>query len=160
MGCRGSKDGVKGDNPLEFVAKDLKDVRPDKLRKDITELFAIYTAKRDKMRPLLAEKYGISAFTDEERERLVPLLTEKEKLFSERQPLMDRVWDRDAEELHRAFSKFQTDKSVLVNILCARTYWQIKAIGQVYERKFGHPLLAKVVSDLTTVLGSLLTGVS
>eukprot|EP01031_Cornospumella_fuschlensis_P042028 gene42028-51309_t len=116
MGCGGSKNGVKGDNPLEFTPKDIKDVRPDKLRKDITELYAVYVTKRDKMRPLLAERYGISALTDEERERLVPLLLEKEKLFNERQPLMDRVWDRDAEEIHRAFSKFQTDKSVLVNI--------------------------------------------
>lgn len=43
-----------------FCVKEIKDVRPDKLRKDITELFAEYVSIREHIRPLLAEKYGVS----------------------------------------------------------------------------------------------------
>lgn len=161
MGCGGSKDGVKnGNNPLEFVPKDIQDTKPEKLRKEITALYAVYSVNRDRLRPLLAEKYGLTAIIDERREELIPVITRKEEMFNKRQPLMDRTWERDAEDLHKAFQKFSTDKSMLVTILCARTYWQLKAISEVYERKFGQPLLAKVINELTTMLGSLLTGAS
>ncbi len=75
-----------------------------------------------------------------------------------RQPLMDVTWERDADDIYKAFQKFSTDKTILVKIIPARTYWQIALIGEVFEKKYGMPLLEKVVNELTTLLGSLLTG--
>ena len=71
---------------------------------------------------------------------------------------MQTTWERDADEIYNAFQKFTTDKSLLVKIICARTYGQMALIGQVFEEKYGVPLLEKVVNELTTLMGSLLTG--
>jgi hypothetical protein len=158
MGCTGSKPDVKSQNPLEFTPKEINDTRPDAVRREITELYKSYSAKRDRIKPLLAEKYGIQAMIDGERIGSISRVEEKEKLFNERQPLLDATWEHDADDLNKAFQKFSTDKSVLVTILCARAYWQINEIAKVYERKYNAPLLEKVVNELTTMLGSLLTG--
>lgn len=158
MGCTGSKNAVKEQNPLEFQHKEITDARPTKLRKDINDLYAIYVTKRDRLKPLLAEKYGIEALTNEQREKIISKSSKQEELMQQRKALMDKTWERDADEIFKAFSKFNTDKTVLVNILCARTYWQISEIAAIFERKNGVSLISKVVNELTTVLGTLLTG--
>ncbi len=159
MGCGKSKDtGTANQNPLEFTPKEIVDNRPDALRRDITETYKWYSARRDKIKPLLAEKYGINALIDDEREKLVGILQKKEQLYNERQPFMEKLWERDADDLHKAFQKFSTDKSMLVNILCARTYWQIEEIGKKYQQKYGQSLLERVINEMTTLLGSILTG--
>lgn len=158
MGCSSSKPEVKNQNPLEFTPKEINDTRPDAIRREITELYKSYSAKRDHIRPLLAERYGIQAMIDLERNSSLPRVEEKEKLFNERQPLLNSTWEQDADDLNKAFQKFSTDKSVLVTILCARAYWQINEIAKIYEQKYNMPLLEKVVNDLTTMIGSLLTG--
>jgi hypothetical protein len=158
MGCTSSKPEVKNQNPLEFVPKEIKDSRPDAVRREITELYKSYSAKREYVKPLLAERYGIQAMIDVERNASLPRVEEKERLYAERQPLLDATWEHDADDLNRAFQKFSTDKTILVTILCARAYWQINEIAKVYERKYNTPLLEKVINDLTTMLGSLLTG--
>ena len=43
-------------------------------------------------------------------------------------------------------------------ILATRTKWQIAAIAEVYEKKYNVPLLQQVVSDMTTLMGKLITG--
>lgn len=134
MGCGGSKDVKDASDPLTFVPKDIADNRPDKIRKELTALYAVYVQNRDKVRPLLAEKYGIQAVTDEEREKLLPLSNTKEELFRRREPLLQRVWEKDVEDIQKAFSKsFSTDKSALVNIICARTYWQLAEISRLFR---------------------------
>lgn len=159
MGCGGSKStNVAQQNPHDFVPKEIVDNRPDKIRKEINELYKLYIAKRDQVKPLLAEKYGVNGLIDEEREKLMPILAKKEELLKDRKPLMEKTWEKDADDISKAFQKFSTDKSLLVTILCARTYWQINEISKVFERKYGATLLAKIVNDLTTLLGSLLTG--
>jgi len=42
-----------------YNIQDIKDARPEKLRKDITELFSEYAAVREHIRPLLLEKRGV-----------------------------------------------------------------------------------------------------
>ena len=42
-----------------YNIQDIKDARPEKLRKDITELFSEYAALREHIRPLLLEKRGV-----------------------------------------------------------------------------------------------------
>jgi hypothetical protein len=105
MGCTGSKQQVVENNPLEFKPKDLADSRPDQIRKDINELYKVYLVKRDKVRPLLAEKYGINSIIDEEREKLMVKLAQKEELMKQRKVFMDKTWERDADDIHKAFTK-------------------------------------------------------
>lgn len=158
MGCGGSKSTNVAQNPHDFVPKEFVDSRPDKLRKEINELYKLYQMKRDQVKPLLAEKYGVNGLIDEEREKLMPIVSRKEELSQQRKPLMDKTWEKDADDIHKAFQKFSTDKTLLVTILCARTYWQIDEISKVFERKYGTTLLEKIVNDLTTLLGTILTG--
>ena len=60
MGCGRSKDtGIS--EPVEFVPKTLtdKELRPDKLKKEITEIYASYNEKKEHIKPLLYEKHGV-----------------------------------------------------------------------------------------------------
>lgn len=157
MGCGKSKN-TGADDPLDFVPKEIKNASPDALRRDISEIYKTYLIKREKIKPLLAEKAGIQATIDEERTKLLELLGKKEELDVIRQPLMKQTWERDADEIYNAFKGFTADKSLLVKIICARTYYQIRLIGEVFEEKYGVSLLEKVVNELTTLMGSLLTG--
>ncbi len=75
MGCGGSKaTAVKGGNPLEFNPKEINENRPDQIRREISEVYQRYLVKRDQIKPLLAEKYGINALIEEERVKSNPLL--------------------------------------------------------------------------------------
>jgi uncharacterized protein YukE len=161
MGCSNSKDaGTVSQNPTEFKPKEIVDSRPDALRRDITATYKNYTTRRDKIKPLLAEKYGVTAIIDDEREKLVAIMLKKDRLAQERAPFMARVWERDADDIYQAFQKFSADKSTIVNILCARTYWQINEIARVFESKYNTPLLEKVVSTMIGVLTGSGTGLS
>lgn len=42
--------------------------------------------------------------------------------------------------------------------MATRTKWQIAAIAEAYEKKYNVPLLQQVVSDMTTLMGKLITG--
>lgn len=159
MGCGRSKDtGV--DVPEDFVPKTLtdKDLRPDKLRREITEIYASYNEKKEQIKPLLTEKHGVEELVEEEREKLVEILQEKEKLDNERKPMMEQIWKKDADDIYSAFGRFSVDKDILVRILAARPKWQILLIGEAFEQKYGIKLLEKVVNELTTLVGTLLTG--
>lgn len=160
MGCGGSKNDIKNQNPLEFVPKEISESRPDAVRKEITELYKSYVSKRDAIKPLLAEKYGLQALIDDERMKSVALIEKKDTLSQQLQPLLAQTYERDADDIYNAFQKFSADKSILVTILCARTYHQIGEISKVFERKYHVRLIEKVVNELTTVLGSLFTGSS
>lgn len=43
-------------------------------------------------------------------------------------------------------------------ILATRTKFQIAQIADIYEKKYKAPLLQQVVSDMTTLMGKLITG--
>lgn len=160
MGCTGSKKDIKNQNPLEFVPKDIQENRPDAVRKEISELFKVYTSKRDAIKPLLAEKYGLQALIDDERLKSVTLIEKKDTLTQQLQPLLAQTYERDADDIYNAFHGFTKDKPLLVTILCARTYHQIGEIAKVFERKYHVRLIEKVINELTTVIGTILTGSS
>lgn len=169
MGCAAStkkkdpKHNLKKEKAEVIVAKVPKLQRgrknsPDAVRKVITELHKRYKAEIAGFLPYLSEKAGVAATLHDERERLLSLLEKYRILYSERGPLMDQIWERDAADIHHALSKFTADKAALIAILATRTKWQIACIGLVYEKQYGSSLLEQVVSDLTSILGSLMTG--
>eukprot|EP01038_Epipyxis_sp_PR26KG_P011047 gene11047-14832_t len=161
MGCGKSKnDVIEANNinaPVEF--KEFQDnSKPDVIRKGINDLYKILATRRDAMKPLLAEKYGLNALVEEERALLIERLGVKDALLKTRDPLLAQIWERDAIEINGAFQKYATDKATLVRILCARPKWQIALISSVYEKKYGMTLLEHCVNDLTTLLGKILSG--
>ena len=46
----------------------------------------------------------------------------------------------------------------MINVIINRTKWQLIAISQAFENKYGRSLLEFVVSEMTTMLGTLATG--
>ena len=89
MGCAASKGGKK----KKKGSKDKKELQkknygkkgsPDALRREITDIYAVYKAEKKKIDPYLAEKYGITAILNEERERLLGLLSKQDALLKQR----------------------------------------------------------------------------
>ena len=122
--------------PLEVVATDAK---PEQLKKEINKTFKAMTEKRDKLKtalkPFLAERRGLNAALDEEKEKLVTLLEEKQRLEEERESMMEQCWDTDADEIRKAYD--QKDKGGMISVICNRTRWQLDLISERYEEKYG-----------------------
>ena len=163
MGCAASvpqkkKNGKKGTRRIKEEKKYGKSESPDALRKEITDIYNDYIEAKKQVIPYLAEKIGIISILDDEREKLLSLLAKQSELSKLRDPLMKYTWERDADDIHRAFSKFSADKALLIGILATRTKWQTHCIAVIFEQKYGTPLLEQVINDMTTLLGKLITG--
>jgi len=127
----------------------------EEMKKELNESARLINDKKKLMMPFLAEKMGVNAMLEEERTKLTDLLAQKEELDKTRARLMDATWEKDAEDINRAFNKKSQDKSVIVSIMANRTLWQARAIAAKYERKTGKVLAETVVNEMTTVLGTL-----
>lgn len=167
MGCtasttkkkKGGKKGKSEPKKDKVLKKNYgREGSPDAMRKEITEIFASYKAEMKLVGPLFAQRVGITTMLNEEREKLLILLAKQQTLSTERGPLMEYTWEKDAEDIHRAFSKFSADKALLIGILANRSKWQIACIATVFEKKYGASLLEQVINDMTTLLGKLMTG--
>ena len=170
MGCAASnpkkKNGKKGKKGKADAADKAEKKKksygregsPDAMRKEISDIYKGYKEEKKKIDPFLAEKIGVTAILNDEREKLLGLLAKQTELSNLREPLMEYTWEKDADDIHRAFSKFSADKALLIGILATRTKWQIGAISEVFEKKYGTPLLEQVINDMTTLLGKLITG--
>lgn len=163
MGCAASappkkKNGKKGVKKIKEKKSYGKEGSSDAMRKEITDIYQDYKEEKRKIDPYLAEKIGVSAILEDEREKLLSLLAKQTELNNLREPLMEYTWTKDAEDIHRAFSKFSADKALLIGILATRTKWQIHCISEIFEQKYGTPLLEQVINDMTTLLGKLITG--
>jgi Annexin len=111
------------------------------------------------MKPYLLERKGVSVMMIEQREKLHKLLSRKEELIEQRAPLMDACWELDADIIFEAFnSGFTVDKGALIDVLANRTRWQINLISDVFERKYDKALKVQILSQMTTLFGSLVTG--
>jgi hypothetical protein len=108
------------------------------------------------MRPALAEKTGLNMLLEEEQKKLMGLMATKEEFMKQRAVAMDRCWERDCDEIVKAFKSSTTNKDVLVKILSNRTKWQVEAIAAIYQKKTGKTLLASVLNDssMQSALGS------
>mmetsp|Transcript_6253 Transcript_6253/g.5586 ORF Transcript_6253/g.5586 Transcript_6253/m.5586 type:complete len:600 (+) Transcript_6253:141-1940(+) len=156
--CRGKPDVIETDEFGNEKKEYSDSVKPDIIRKDIQDYYKLYLDKKISLEPLFNEKYGLQAILDEERERLIGLISKKESLLSERDSLLVYTWERDADDIYRAFGKFSLDKTTLVNIIINRTKWQMKLINDCFERKYGRTLLEFIVNEMTTMIGTLATG--
>jgi hypothetical protein len=158
MGCRGSKNDVVELPPDLTEIKDTTDQRPKQIIKDIEKFYKIYLEKKELLKPLIAERSGLQALLDDERERLLGLLAKKDKIAQEREPLLVYTWERDADDIYKAFGKFSLDKGTLISIFMHRSKWQVEEIAKVFQNKYGRSLLDYVISEMTTVIGTLATG--
>ena len=87
MGCAASKGGKKKKKGSKEVTKKKnygKKGSPDALRREITDIYASYKKEKKKVDPFLAEKYGITALLNEEREKLLGLLSKHDALLKQR----------------------------------------------------------------------------
>jgi hypothetical protein len=136
------------------------DAKPEQLRKDINKIYKAITEKREKLktqlRPFLAERRGINAMLEEEKERLLQLLEEKGKLEQEKAQLMEMTWNKDADEVYRCYEA--KDKPGLVNVLACRTRYQLEQICRIYNEKYGEELHIRLASEGQRLLGKLFTG--
>jgi len=133
----------------------------ENLRNECSKQFKAYEKVRDDTKNALYEKYGMMTIISDKRNELMTILAKKDALLSERQPLMDRTWELDCDEIYKAFNDknaFGTDKGPLVRIICTRSKWQLEAISALYQKKYGMPLLEQCVNDLGTAFGTLVTG--
>lgn len=159
MGCTGSKLPI--DESPEAIAdqKEAQDRKKgDHLRKEISEVYRKYEECRNTMKPLIAEKIGLQSMLDDTRENLIELFSKQEELRITRETFMNTTWAQDADDIYRAFGKFSMDKNLLILILINRTNWQIQMINEIFDRKYGTPLLVFIVNEMQTVLGKLATG--
>ena len=136
-----------------------KEGTPEALRKEIDDVYKEYKDDKKSIEPLYYEKVGLTALLNEEREKLLGLLAVQEKLKKEREPLMTKCWEVDADEIRRAFTKnITSDKTLLVSVMACRTKWQLLRISEIYEKKYGMSLLQQLVNDLTTFIGGIFSG--
>ena len=152
---KGGKDDTKSKGKKEYGGRGT----PEALRNEINDLANVYKKDKDAIKPLYYEKVGLQNMLNGERERLMGLLAVLEQLKNEREPLMTKCWEVDAEEIRRAFTKnITSDKTLLVSVMACRTKWQLGKISEIYEKKYGMTLLSQIVNHLTTFLGSMFSG--
>lgn len=154
---RESEDSDEDLDPIVLVDVNAK---PEQIRKEINKTFKAITDKREKlkgqMRPFLAERRGLNAMLQEERDKLTNLLIQHTALETERETLMNYTWERDADEIFRSYEA--RDKAATIAIFANRTRWQLDEIGKIYLKKYGEPVYARLVTDGQKLLGKLFTG--
>lgn len=162
---KGGKKGKKGKKSTDDDEEDeikivIVDDKPEKIRKDINRVFKSISEKREKLRPqlrpLLGERLGITNMLEEQRARLMILLEEKAQLDQQRDVLMKQTWDKDSDEVFRAYEA--RDKMAQINIFATRTRWQLAEISKIYEEKYGENMYSRLVTDGQKLLGKLITG--
>ena len=139
--------------------KELKE--QENLRNSCSKQFKTYEKVRDDTKNAIYEKYGMMTLISDKRNELMTILAKKDSLLNERQPLMDRTWEIDCDEIYKAFNNknsFGVDRGPLVQIICTRSKWQLEAISTIYKNKYGMALLEQCVNDLGTAFGQLVTG--
>jgi len=158
MGCTNSKNDTSEMDGVGVT--DTSNMTPEEIIKELDRLSKSIRDLKENMRPALAEKTGLNMLREEEQKKLMALMATQEEFKKQRASAMEKSWDRDADELIKAFKASPTNKETLVKILTFRTKWQVELIGAAYKKKSGKDLLESVLNDssMQTTLGSLLTG--
>lgn len=151
MGCGGSKAKKKSDvaqvdeEEIEIAYKGGSEVK-----KRVHTIMALKT----RLQRAVFEKCGVEAHIEESREKLTKLSEGLVKAKESYQFLLNYAMERDADELFRALtSSSSADKRVLIDVLTARTRWQLGLITEAYERKHHVPLLKIIKDNLRTSIG-------
>jgi regulator of replication initiation timing len=130
-----------------------------RMQRDIDEIYKYLSEQRIAVRPLLLEKKGLDVLLNEQKEKLARLLAKKEELLQQRAPLMEAVWESDADIIYESFNEgFTVNKNALVDVLANRTKWQVDLIADVFEKKYNVPLQQQISSKLSSTMGSLVAG--
>jgi hypothetical protein len=102
---------------------------------------------------LTCEKYGIQYSLDTYQRKLVELTSDQSNAKAKYLNLLNQALDRDVDDVHKALNSQQIEKRILIDILTARSKWQIDLIAQIYDRKYHIPLFHQVRESLTTSMG-------
>lgn len=149
MGCGGSKAAKKSDivdpDEVEIAYKGGSEVK-----KRVHTIMAL----KARLQKATYEKCGNEFHTTQMREQLSRSSEVVQAAKTEYQNLLNYAMERDADELYRALtSNSKADKIVLIDVLTARTKWQMSLITEAYERKHHVPLLKIIKENLRTSIG-------
>ena len=153
MGCGGSKAKKKSDvvDLDENIEVDYK-----KGSSEVKKMVHTIMALKTRLQVATFEKCGIEYTLSVMREKLSNSSGTVQKAKDEYLRLLNVAMERDADELFRALtSNSKADKIVLIDVLTARTKWQMNLITEAYERKHHVPLLKIIKENLRTSLGSI-----
>jgi hypothetical protein len=148
MGCGGSK---KSSDVM--VPGDLENSHPEEL--NMTEVKArvneLYQTKNEN-NEILLEKVGLDAMLNLCRDELSDLATQQQKSRDNYEFLLRYAMERDADDVYRALQSSQIDKRVIIDILTARTKWQLDQISDIFQKKHNVPLISEIQKRLTKSL--------
>jgi hypothetical protein len=151
MGCGGSKKDVISNVDVVPPQGNEEPISNNEIKAQINKVMGL----KDINKLVIYEKYGLDRSIELAREKLIGLTVSHQKVKDNYEFLLNYAMERDADDVHRALHGTHTDKRVLIDILTARTKWQLELIGVVYERKHNIPLLEDVKNTLRTSLGRL-----
>lgn len=164
MGCKVSHPSDNNDPhdiDLGYGGTTLENVseqKPKALIRDIEKIYKAYVERKEQIKPFIFERTGLQSLLEKEREKLMTALAQKEQMKLERDELLKLTWEKDADDIHRAFNFGSLDKGLLISIIMNRSKWQLQLIAEIFELKYGRSLLEFVINEMTTVLGTLATG--
>jgi len=153
MGCGGSKAKKKSDvlDLDENIEVDYK-----KGSSEVKKMVHTIMALKARLQVATFEKCGVEYTLSAMREQLSKSSGTVQKAKDDYLRLLNVAMERDADELFRALtSNSKADKIVLIDVLTARTKWQMNLITEAYERKHHVPLLKIIKENLRTSLGSI-----
>jgi hypothetical protein len=104
------------------------------------------------------ERCGLEYHLEQMRGQLSRSSETVQRAKDEYLSLLNDAMERDADELFRALTtSSRADKMIMIDVLTARTRWQLNLITEAYEKKHHVPLLKIIKENLRTSMG-LLTG--
>jgi len=166
MGCKGSKGVREMDGPPSLSSlnelPESKGEKQDatlraKLKQEMMDILAAMKELKLNVRTSEQEKQGLTSTIEELRTKLVITISNKDRLKEEREEFMNQIWTLDADDIKKACKSFGgSDRDSLVDILTARTGWQIREIAGFYEQKYK----SKMHKDLENAFKGFLGGKS
>ena len=154
MGCQGSKNDIQDSQvPAELDTDGVCEASSTAMKAKAKELAALKAAYNE----VSFEKYGLEKMVQDVREELMSVTGVYTKAKEDYDFLLRYALERDADDVYRALQGNNIDKSVLIDILTARTKWQLELICTYYQEKHGESLIQEIQKKLKTSLG-VLTG--
>jgi hypothetical protein len=151
MGCAGSKSDVQEPDlaPGDIEVDIASDSSISQLKAKIKELEKLKMHHNE----LLFEQAGVTKMLDDTRDELLSATTVEAKAKEDYNFLLRYAMERDADDVYRAMQN-TLDKQVLIDILTARTKWQLELISNLFEQKHGVQLKKEMQRNLTTLTGN------
>lgn len=153
MGCGGSKAKLKKPDIAELENGEQVEIAY-KGGSELKKRVHIIMALKARLQQATFEKVGIEDYIEEAREKLSTSSEAVQRTKMNYKNLLTLTMERDADDLYNALtSNSREDKRVLIDVLTARTKWQLALITEAYERKYSVPLLKMIKENLKTSIG-------